>query len=1029
MKDIIKRSVICGIILSAAAGFAGNLIQNSEVDSALSPEFRMEGKAECYKFSQFTEDLTWNKCAKLEIISYLVDKAGRKNVNCGVVIGGEKGLAGFAAKPNTTYRFSVELKGTVKRAFIHAQEWVGGDYYKDRKSIKSTVGELRVQPEWVCYKGTFKTGPEAKRAALYISIWGSEADKDLPDSPGEYLLIDKVNIEEQADALEAGIAGPAATEDKSLQKKIIEAVSSAAVPQFDGKLDDPAWSSALKAGGFTDINSGNPAKAGTEVMALTADNALWLGIRCQEPAMDKLHAGVTGEGQNVWKDDVIEIFFEPVASDRNLSQFVVAAGGGRWMGFGGNTDVKRYGEWEAKVNKTADGWTAEVKIPFTLLGWDAAPANGTLVGFNVGRQRTPEKELSTWSWCDGNFHNRKNFGKLVIGAFNAWSDAALKGLAAELAALPESDGRKSAMSELDSLQKLNKPGLPPAAMESLYYRAEKLKKQIKYLKAGDRKFVLSAISPVTDPTIPLLPEEIASPQEKISARSAVNEFKPLPLAVTNLTNLPEEYRVIIYKKLDDGIEQPGLNGPAGSDFPVEKISMLRGVRVKDSDSAKHGQRFDPLVPMDASYTVLVPSKESGLVWAMFDCRGVKPGKYTGFIRVIPLNEPAQYVLKQGWRYEGPMLDMPLELEVLPIELPEKPAIPLMLFREAGNEQFFKAMVEHDIRIFQLSPWYFDFKFNSDGSLVDASLPKMDKIFKNYRDWAQKYGVEKEIKFMIGFSTYNVFMKEHAGNKFKDGSPEWKRAWQSWIRGVADVMRRNEVAESDYTVEVWDEPHRTDDAAVIETCRLAKEAVPQMRLQLTLGASMQPIDSLEKIMPYVDDWCFWGSYLDLPEYLKFWERLKVAQKHVWFYYCDTNMRAELYRYYRRHAWIGLNYGADTTALFFLIAGPGGYYGVGSWKTQPDGGVAYRSFDDCITSVRFECLRIGSTDLKYMRKLAEAVLAAKAAGAAPELVLEAEKLLKEGPAKVAVSHAHDTAMADATRDKAANLIMRLQEKTGK
>lgn len=1024
------KKILCGIlVLWAVAGFGGNLIQNSDVDLALMPEFKMEGKADCYKFSQFTEDLTWNKCGKLEIVSYIINKNGQKSVNCGIVAGGEKGLAGFPAKPNTIYKFSVELKGTVKRAFINATEWIGGDYYKDMKKLNSNVGVVRIQPEWVCYKGTFKTGPDAKRAALYISIWGSEADKDLPDSPGEYLLIDKVNIEEQTDVLDAGSVKPVAVQDKSLQKKIFEAAKAASTPQFDGKLDDPAWNSALKVGGFVDLVSGKPAKTGTEVVALTADNALWLGIKCQEPAMDKLHAAVTGEGQNVWKDDVIEIFFDPVIADRNLSQFVVAAGGGRWMGFGGSSDVKHYGEWEAKVDKTADGWTAEVKIPFSLLGWNAAPADGTMVGFNLCRQRTPEKELSSWSWGDGSFHNRKGFGSLVIGSFQGCVDTALKDIDAELAALPESDGRKSAMTEAEALKKINKPGLSSAAMESVFYRAEKLKAQIKYLKAGDRKFVLSAISPVADMAIPLLPEEITKPQDNISIRSAINEFKPLPLAVTNLTGGAEEYRVIIFKKLEDGIEQPGLSGQAGDDFPADKITLLRGVRVKDGDGSKHGQRFDPLVTMDSSYTVLVPPRESGVVWAIFDCRGVKAGKYTGFIRVIPLNEPAKYVQKQGWKYEGPMLDMPLELEVLPVELSKAPAIPLMLFREAGNEHFFKAMIEHDIRIFQLSPWYFDFKFNTDGSLVDASLPKVDKILKDYREWAQKYGVEKEIRFMIGFSAYNVFVQEHAKNKFKYGSPEWKRAWQSWIRGVADVMRRNGVNEADYTVEIWDEPHRTDDAAVVETCRLAKEAVPQMRLQLTLGASMQPVDILEKIAPYVDDWCFWSDYLARPEYLTFWERLKAAQKHVWIYNCDTNMRADLYRYYRRHAWTGLNYGADTIALFYLLVGPGGHYGVGSWKTDPFGGVAYRSFDHCITSVRFECLRIGSTDLKYMAKLAEVAAAAKAAGVAPELVRDAEKLLKEGPYKMAVSHAHDTAIANSARDEAVKLIMQLQAKNGK
>lgn len=77
------KKILCGIlVLWAVAGFGGNLIQNSDVDSALMPEFKMEGKADCYKFSQFTEDLTWNKCGKLEIVNYIINKNGQKGVNC-----------------------------------------------------------------------------------------------------------------------------------------------------------------------------------------------------------------------------------------------------------------------------------------------------------------------------------------------------------------------------------------------------------------------------------------------------------------------------------------------------------------------------------------------------------------------------------------------------------------------------------------------------------------------------------------------------------------------------------------------------------------------------------------------------------------------------------------------------------------------------------------------------------------------------------------------------------------------------------
>lgn len=1018
-----KKMLSCMLCLLAITGFAANLIQNSEVDSALVPEFRLEGKSGCYKFAPFIEEGTWNKCAKLEIIQYYPDNAGKKRVSANVYIGGEKGITGFVAKPNTTYKFSVELKGTVKRAFINAREWTGSDYYKDKKDIKSTLGTVQIQPEWTCYKGSFKTGPDAKRAALDVAIWGSEAQRSLQENPGEYLMIDKIKIEEQLNVLDSAMSGAAINqENKSVSKRIIEAASAS------DATDASAWDKTSAVSGFVELAASGPVKADAEIKAIAGKNDIFLRIKCNEPAMDKLCASVTENGLKVWKDDVVEIFFDPVSSDRKLSQFVVAAGGGRYMGHGGGSAVDRYGEWDAKIIKSSDSWIVEARIPYKLLGWTERPADGTMIGFNICRQRTPVKELSSWSWCAGNFHNRQNFGALFIGGASAWLNAAIGDISSGLNDVKDSDVKKSMETELAALKKTNVAGMSSDAMEKAYTQIEKMRKELKFLKMGGRKFVLSAISPTTDTSIPLLPEEIARPQEKISIRAAVNEFKPLTLTLTNLTGLTDEYRVVIYSKLKDLIEQPGLSGENGKDFPSSKLTMYRGVRVKDSDNVKHGQRFDPLAPMDSSYTVAVPPKESGLIWATFDCRGVKPGKYTGFIRIIPLNEPAKFVNEKAERYQGPMQDIPLELEVLPIELSEKPTIPLMLFRGAINEQFFKVMVEHDIRNFQISPWSFNFSFNDDGSMITAEQSKVENEIKQYREWARKYGIENEIKYTIAFSAYTTFMNAHAKNKFKYGTPEWRRAWQEWIKGVAATMRKCGIPEIDYSIELWDEPHRTDDAAVIETCRLAHEAVPEMWLQITLGASMQPVDVLEKIAPYVNEWCFWGDYLVRPEYLKFFKQLQVDKKRTWFYYCDTSLRADLYRYYRRHSWLGSNYGVDTIALWCLAYGPGGYYGVAAWKAGIGGSIAYRSFDDCLTSVRFECLRIGSTDLKYMKKLADVAAAAKAAGTAPELVQEAEKLLKDAPNKVSMTDLHDSTAAETIRNKAIDLILKIQAKTG-
>jgi hypothetical protein len=66
----------------------------------------------------------------------------------------------------------------------------------------------------------------------------------------------------------------------------------------------------------------------------------------------------------------------------------------------------------------------------------------------------------------------------------------------------------------------------------------------------------------------------------------------------------------------------------------------------------------------------------------------------------------------------------------------------------------------------------------------------------------------------------------------------------------------------------------------------------------------------------------------------------------------------------------------------------------------------------------------TDIEYMAKLKE--LSDKAAkNGVSVLVTEARKLLTEGTYEVAVSQAHDTEAADRVRNKAIELILKLQK----
>src|SRR5690606_1503753 len=69
---------------------------------------------------------------------------------------------------------------------------------------------------------------------------------------------------------------------------------------LDGKLDDPLWSGAP---GYElrPIVANNGASLKTTARFVWKDGALYVGIRCEEPAMAKVNREVTRDGDpNVW---------------------------------------------------------------------------------------------------------------------------------------------------------------------------------------------------------------------------------------------------------------------------------------------------------------------------------------------------------------------------------------------------------------------------------------------------------------------------------------------------------------------------------------------------------------------------------------------------------------------------------------------------------------------------------------------------------------------------------------------------------
>ncbi len=191
----------------------------------------------------------------------------------------------------------------------------------------------------------------------------------------------------------------------------------AAAPRIDGTLDDPCWAglAVLDRFGCVMTKSGPPdaaigARAGYDA------RHLYIGVRCDEPRMDQaLALANSGDPYN----EAVELFIDGNRDRHTYSQFRVAITGA--------AEHRRGMEpvettWPAAVARDARGWSAEIAVPWSLLG--VTPERGAAVGLNVNRIRMNPVpgELVCWAPTPESFHAPAKFGDLVLGSYAAWLD-------------------------------------------------------------------------------------------------------------------------------------------------------------------------------------------------------------------------------------------------------------------------------------------------------------------------------------------------------------------------------------------------------------------------------------------------------------------------------------------------------------------------------------------------------------------------------------------------------------------------------
>jgi hypothetical protein len=168
---------------------------------------------------------------------------------------------------------------------------------------------------------------------------------------------------------------------------------------IDGRLDEPAWTSAPRNGGFTQRFPKDGAKAthDTQFAVLYDDDAIYVGVWALDPEPAKIRRTLTRRDVDALAD-TIAIGVDSYHDKRTAYVFQINAAGVQrdMMLFDDRAEDSTWDAvWTGEVAVTSEGWTAELRIPLSQLRFAAGTTQEW--GLQVVRMVARSREQSAWS--------------------------------------------------------------------------------------------------------------------------------------------------------------------------------------------------------------------------------------------------------------------------------------------------------------------------------------------------------------------------------------------------------------------------------------------------------------------------------------------------------------------------------------------------------------------------------------------------------------------------------------------------------
>ena len=189
------------------------------------------------------------------------------------------------------------------------------------------------------------------------------------------------------------------------EKKSVEAYPINTPLIIDGKLDEAAYSTALPATNFVQLQpyNGKPSQQKTEAYFFYDQTAIYIGAKLYDSSPDSIFNYMT-ERDNIGMSDYFGVYLDPYGQGQLAYGFFITPAGiqvdikAAKNSDGDNEDGNWNAVWESKTRITNEGWMVEMRIPYSALRF--SDKTGSTWGLNMFRNIRRYNSNNSWNLID-----------------------------------------------------------------------------------------------------------------------------------------------------------------------------------------------------------------------------------------------------------------------------------------------------------------------------------------------------------------------------------------------------------------------------------------------------------------------------------------------------------------------------------------------------------------------------------------------------------------------------------------------------